>query len=82
LRAATRVVEGGHAVVSAGYRNRWGFPRPAVRTGWREAGREVWVTAEEGAVQFQVQPSGALRVLPSRSLAPRWWRPAAPVAFP
>ncbi len=82
LRAATRVVEGGHAVVSAGYRNRWGFPKPAVRAGWREAGREVWVTAEEGAVQFQVQPSGALQVLPSRRLAPRWWRPAAPVAFP
>jgi len=82
LRAATRVADGGHAVISAGYRNRWGFPKPAVRTGWQEAGRQVWVTAEEGALQFAVAPNGALRVAPRRRLQPRWWRPAAPPLSP
>jgi len=76
LRTATHVHEGGHAVVSAGYRNRWGFPKPAVRAGWQAAGRQVWVTAEEGALQFEVAPNGTLRVAPLRRLEPRWWRPA------
>ncbi len=76
LRTATQVPEGGHAVVSAGYRNRWAFPKPAVRAGWQAVGRQVWVTAEEGALQFEVAPNGALRVAPLRRLEPRWWRPA------
>jgi competence protein ComEC len=76
LRTATQVPEGGHAVVSAGYRNRWGFPKPPVRAGWQAAGRQVWVTAEEGALQFEVAPNGTLRVVPLRRLQPRWWRPA------
>jgi competence protein ComEC len=82
LRTATRVKEGGHAVVSAGYRNRWAFPKPAVRAGWLAEGRRVWVTAEEGALQFAVAPSGALRVASLRRLQPRWWRPAAPSLSP
>jgi competence protein ComEC len=82
LRTATRVKEGGHAVVSAGYRNRWAFPKPAVRAGWLAEGRQVWVTAEEGALQFAVAPSGALRVASLRRLQPRWWRPAAPSLSP
>jgi competence protein ComEC len=82
LRTATRVKEGGHAVVSAGYRNRWAFPKPAVRAGWLQEGRQVWVTAEEGALQFAVAPSGALRVASLRRLQPRWWRPAAPSLWP
>ena len=75
LRTATQVPEGGHAVVSAGYRNRWGFPKPPVRAGWQAVGRQVWVTAEEGALQFEVAPNGTLRVAALRRLQPRWWRP-------
>ncbi|MEY4376631.1 MAG: hypothetical protein RJB26_1181, partial [Pseudomonadota bacterium] len=76
LRTATRVASGGHAVVSSGYRNRWGFPKPAVRAGWEQAGRQLWVTAEEGALQYAVSPDGAQRLDALRRLQPRWWRPA------
>ena len=76
LRAATRVPAGGHAVISAGYRNRWNFPKPAVVAGWREAGRQVWVTAEQGALRCRFSPHGVV-VEGLRSTAPRWWRPAA-----
>jgi competence protein ComEC len=39
-----------HAIVSAGYANRWGFPKPAVRERWAASGAAVWVTGEQGAI--------------------------------
>ena len=82
LRSATRVAGGGYAVVSAGYRNRWGFPKPAVRAGWRETGRALWVTAEEGALQYSVSATGAQRLVGRRRAEPRWWRPAQEAVSP
>ena len=85
LRSATRVAGGGYAVVSAGYRNRWSFPKPAVRTGWQQAGRQLRVTADAGAIQYSVAPSGAQRLVSLRRLEPRWWRPVTeplPAAVP
>lgn len=76
LRTVTRVPEGGYALISAGYRNRWNFPRPAVVAGWRKAGRTVLVTAEKGALRCRFSPRGVL-VEGVRSTTPRWWRPAA-----
>ena len=38
------------AVVSAGYGNRWGFPKPDVVARWRSTGAEVLNTATSGAV--------------------------------
>lgn len=49
------------AVVSAGYRNRWGFPAPDVVRRWQEAGAEVLGTAESGAITFEVDPGETLR---------------------
>ena len=76
LRSATRVTGGGYAVVSAGYRNRWGFPRPAVRAGWQQAGRQLSVTADAGALEYSVAADGAQRLAAQRRAEPRWWRPA------
>ena len=38
------------AIVSAGYRNRWGFPKPDVVARWEQAGALVLTTAQSGAV--------------------------------
>jgi competence protein ComEC len=40
-------------VVSAGYRNRWGFPAGEVVQRWREARSCVMTTAEQGALVFE-----------------------------
>ncbi len=76
LRWATQLPQGtGEAVISAGYRNRWGFPKPAVRQGWQDAGRRVWVTGEHGAVTVTLPQTGPARVSAARLGEPRWWRP-------
>jgi len=48
------------AVVSAGHRNRWGFPTTAVVERWRASGAEVVLTSSSGAVAFDVIPGRPL----------------------
>jgi competence protein ComEC len=55
------------AVVSAGHRNRWGFPAPAIVERWRASGAEVVLTSNSGAVEFEVVPGRPLQ-------APVRWR--------
>jgi competence protein ComEC len=62
-----------HAIVSAGYANRWGFPRPEVRERWRESGAEVIATGGAGAVSIVLAPSG-VAVEAERDLRHRYWR--------
>lgn len=40
------------ALVSAGYRNRWGLPRREVAERWRAAGARVLTTADSGAIEI------------------------------
>lgn len=40
------------ALVSAGYRNRWGLPRREVVERWRVAGARVLTTADSGAIEI------------------------------
>jgi competence protein ComEC len=42
------------ALISAGYGNRWGLPRPDVVRRWRDAGAEVLTTAVEGAISLRL----------------------------
>jgi competence protein ComEC len=60
-RAFVAALEPRWAVVSAGYRNRWGFPASDVVRRWQEAGAEVLGTAESGAITFEVSPVGPLQ---------------------
>ena len=46
------------AVVSAGYDNRWHFPRPEVVERWQAAGARVLTTAASGAISFRVETRG------------------------
>jgi competence protein ComEC len=44
------------ALVAAGYRNRWGFPAPAVVERWASAGAQVLDTASSGAIELDLRP--------------------------
>ena len=57
------------AVVSAGHRNRWGFPAAPVVARWEAVGAEVLRTADSGAIDFELRPGEPLA-------APVRWRVA------
>jgi len=42
------------ALISAGYRNRWGLPRADVVQRWQDAGAEVLTTAVDGAISVRL----------------------------
>jgi competence protein ComEC len=61
-----------HAIVSAGYANRWGFPRPEVRERWLESGASIVVTGDSGAVSVELRPEG-VAVAAERDGRHRYW---------
>jgi competence protein ComEC len=61
------------ALVSAGYANRWGFPRPEVARRWKEAGAELWVTGDAGALSVSFAEAG-ISVAGRRHSRRRYWR--------
>jgi competence protein ComEC len=61
-----------HAIVSAGYANRWGFPRPEVRARWRASGASVVVTGDAGAVNVELRPDG-IAIAAERDGRHRYW---------
>ncbi|MCW8908743.1 MAG: DNA internalization-related competence protein ComEC/Rec2 [Sedimenticola sp.] len=64
-----------YALVSAGYRNRYGFPRPEVVQRWQSAGARLINTADAGAVMLQLAADGSLRGPQSqRQRVRRYWR--------
>ena len=63
----------GYAVVSAGYLNHWGFPKPAVVERWQRVGAEVVTTGEAGAVEMILDPGEPIRVQGLRSRQRRYW---------
>jgi competence protein ComEC len=67
------------AVVSAGYHNRWGFPKPDVVARWRSVGAQVVTTARSGAVSREYcaqRNPGTLRR--NRVDAGRYWHDRQP----
>jgi len=62
------------ALVSTGYRNRFGFPRPAVAARYRALGAVMRDTARQGAISLSVEPRGGI-VLErgAREGDPRFW---------
>jgi competence protein ComEC len=62
-----------HAIVSAGYANRWGFPKTDVRGRWHDAGATLDVTADRGALTISLGANGlALRAERDRRI--RYWQ--------
>jgi competence protein ComEC len=67
------------AIVSAGYRNRWGLPKSGVVERWRDAGAEVSTTSRDGALSLRVCADGGIRnVRKNREEIRRIWHEAAP----
>ncbi|MDH3615730.1 MAG: DNA internalization-related competence protein ComEC/Rec2 [Gammaproteobacteria bacterium] len=63
------------AIVSAGYGNRWGFPKERVVMRWQAVGAEVLDTATSGAVSLRLCAAGGLRDLRrDRYERRRFWR--------
>jgi competence protein ComEC len=51
-----------YALVSVGYRNRYGFPRPDVVQRYEAVGADVRTTAAEGAIELRVLRDGTLLI--------------------
>jgi competence protein ComEC len=61
------------ALVSAGYRNRWGFPRPEVARRWRAAGATVIDTVAAGAIEVAVTRRSGIDVHEYRRERRKYW---------
>jgi len=70
--AFARAVAPTFAVVSAGFDNRWGFPRAEVSRRWVEAGATVLVTGDVGAVRIRIDDEWDVRL--ERTAVKRYWR--------
>jgi competence protein ComEC len=66
------------AVVTAGYRSRFGHPSAEVLERYRAAGVTILRTDFDGAVFVRLGP-GAVEALGERLRAPRYWRRMPPV---
>lgn len=62
-----------HAIMTAGYLNHYGFPKPDVMARYRQRHVAVWVTGDEGAIMFGVGNEGVYPCLLYRREAGRYW---------
>ena len=72
-RALVDAVHARYVVFSAGYRNRWGFPRPDVVARWRDSGAVTLDTASSGAIELLVGPTGVVLPVAWRRQYVRYW---------
>ncbi|HWM27282.1 MAG TPA: DNA internalization-related competence protein ComEC/Rec2 [Woeseiaceae bacterium] len=62
------------AIVSAGYANRWGFPKEDVVLRWRAAGARVLNTATSGAIHYRLCADNGLRLVGEQRIRQqRYW---------
>lgn len=59
------------AIVSAGFGNRWGFPKQEVVERWQAAGTEVFTTATAGAVGLRLCEEGGVTELSRQRVSQR-----------
>jgi competence protein ComEC len=62
------------ALVSSGFNNRWGFPRPEVTARWAASGAQLLVTGDVGAIAVAIDENG-INVEAARNRRQRYWRP-------
>ncbi len=65
------------AIASAGFENRWGFPKRAVRERWERAGARLIVTADSGAVTVTLGAVGPPRITTERDARHHYWEARA-----
>lgn len=61
------------ALVSAGYRNRWSFPKSDVIARWKEAGATVESTIDSGALEVSIRLNEPMSVRHFRRERRRYW---------
>ena len=61
------------ALVSAGYRNRWGLPRREIAERWRAAGASVLTTADSGAIEITFAADRPPLAREYRQMQRRYW---------
>jgi competence protein ComEC len=66
-----------HVIFSAGWGNRWGFPRPDVVERWQEQGATSYTTFRSGAIEIMVTPRGIANIGEYRIEHPHYWRQGA-----
>ena len=66
------------ALVSAGFANRWGFPKVEVRERWRESGAHMIVTGESGALSFTLGEKDFVWST-QRAASRRYWHAERPI---
>ncbi|RMH11429.1 MAG: DNA internalization-related competence protein ComEC/Rec2 [Gammaproteobacteria bacterium] len=64
-----------YAILSSGYRNRFGFPNEKVLQRYRQIGAKILNTARDGAVRIDADPGGA-NVSVYRTRFPHYWNAA------
>ena len=64
----------GHALVSAGHLNHWGFPKPQVAQRWQGAGAAILTTGDAGAVRVIFEPGKPVQVQGQRARQRRYWK--------
>ena len=62
-----------YVVFSAGYRNRWEFPRADVLQRWQRAGAGTASTIDDGAVSYTLTPDGAVAIERYRQQHFKYW---------
>lgn len=65
-----------YALVSAGYRNRWNFPRPEVVGRYRAQGAQVLSTFDTGAMSFELTAAGVENFQAFRASEARYYHAA------
>lgn len=68
------------ALFAAGYRNRYGFPRPEIRARYREQGSQQLISSETGAIKIQLGAGKLDQAVRQRAVARHYWD--LPVAVP
>ena len=66
-----------HAIVQAGYLNRFGHPHPAIQQRWLDAQTRLWQTDRHGAIVAESLPGG-LFVQSFSQLRQRYWHQRSP----
>jgi len=63
-----------YAIASAGYANRWGFPKERVKRRWEGSGAVVLDTASSGAISFRLCAGDGISLLrEERQRRRRFW---------
>ncbi len=61
-------------IFSAGYRNRWNFPKPEVAAAWKKSGARTHSTIDAGAITIKILPSEVQSIQWYRESQRHYWQ--------